>query len=163
MTEAGSYTNITKYTDVLLGVDGLDLLQRVLIAHDGTVQKLLAVMCKSDVHVFVEDQQETNGVINRCIHLYVTHNGKRRVLCTADSVIPVTKNENGFINGIRNMTWGIGQLLESIPLQSKRIIVKSWFNKSGFVRQYKLVGINWKLDVTITESFMDDVIKECIQ
>jgi chorismate-pyruvate lyase len=163
MNECGEHMNTTKYTDVIPADTGFDVLQRILVAHDGTVQKLLALICKTDVHVLVGEQKEKGNVISRRVYLYVMKDGKQRTLCIADSAIPIDKNENGFVNGIRSTKWGIGQLIESISLHSKREILDVWVDSTTFGRNYRLVGIDCKLDVIITEEFMYDNIKECME
>lgn len=164
MNECNAHMNTMKYTDVISDEVELDVLQRILVAHDGTVQKLLALICKTDVHVLVGEQKETGNVISRRVYLYVVKDGKQRTLCVADSAIPIDKNENGFINGIRSTKWGIGQLIESISLHSKREMINVWVDSTTrFGRNYRLVGIDCKLDVIITEDFKYDTIKECME
>lgn len=163
MNNCSEHTNTIKYKDVMPSDIELDVLQRILAAHDGTVQKLLSLICKTDVHVLVGEQTESGNVISRRVYLYVVKDGKQRTLCVADSAIPIDKNENGFINGIRSTEWGIGQLIESISLHSKREILDVWVDSTTFGRNYRLVGIDCKLDVIITEDFKYDTIKECME
>jgi chorismate-pyruvate lyase len=138
-------------------IRGLDLtgVQRDLLLETGTVQDKLSSIFNTEVHVEVLSQRELYGVIIRWVRLQGKYQGKNTTFCLAESVIPIGKNENGFLNGIRAKDWGIGKLINAIGFLTKREIFGAFADENMFARNYIIKNVDGEadLEVVITEMF----------
>lgn len=145
-------------------------LERVILANEGTVQSLLSTLFLVPVEVEVISQIEESGVIIRWSKLVANYAPDNRVtVCLAESVIPVEKNNHGFINGIREKQWGIGVLLEAVRIRTTREILGIYADEQVFSRTYRILGEenespetfkNSRANIVITEVFNREILRK---
>lgn len=140
------------------------VIDRILIANQGTVQTLLSVILNDPVDVKVLSQIETDGFIYRWSEL----SSRGKTVCFANSIIKV-KSDNfeivpGILNGIRDKKFGIGQLLSSFnrnDISTHRELVNAGITDFFIWRIYNIKGIHidkYGIDITITELFLKNII-----
>lgn len=132
-------------------------IERALLLNEGPVQELLSNIFVTPVYVEVLSQVELNASIIRWTKIMA----EDKTVCLATSVIPIKDNPNGFINGIREQTFGIGQLLDSTNIITYREILGIYVDDNVFSRSYKvrnsLCNDSVRVCMIITELFP----KEC--
>lgn len=161
-------------TDYLLKFDigHMRTIERVILCNDGTVQKLLSIIFHAPIKVDVIDQIERivdgDTIIERKTHLIADRASsgfpnKDIVVCKAFSTINVSECPEGFINGIRERHFGIGQLLAAIGFRTSRSILSMGTSKDKFVREYSIDSVGVRdppLHVVIMESFDKSVYEK---
>lgn len=132
-------------------------IERAILLNEDQVQGLLSNIFVAPIYVEVLSQVELNGSIIRWSRLVA----EDKTVCLAQSVIPIDDNPNGLINGIREKTFGIGQLLEATKIITYREILGMYADDNVFSRSYKLknnvCNDQFKVCMIITELFP----KEC--
>lgn len=148
-------------------LNGLNISERVLIRNKYPVQDLLSLMLNCEVEVLPIYQSEQNGVIMRWVQLI----SGTQVLCYANSVIPFSPdiindiptpiNPRGFITGIREQKFGIGQLIDAIELKTKRSLKSIYVNEDFISRIYEITSATdgIELNLTINETFPRSIFK----
>lgn len=144
--------------------DNLSPVERLIICNEGTVQTLLSVLFKVPVKVVVLSQRELcqielNKVIIRWSKLVACYEETEITVCLAESVI--TSNNQGFITGIREKTLGIGQLISSKALVTRRRLLGFNSDQFSFARNYIIEDIGMTppgshVNCLITEVFMKE-------
>lgn len=133
-------------------------LERVILTSDGTVQTLMSMIFDIPVKVEVVSQMEYFGVIVRWVRLVAHYaDNIEIVVCLAESVISVSKNESGFMNGIREKNFGIGQLISSLGFRTTRKLLGISSDENNVARTYCITG---DCNVLITEVFPRDALKK---
>ena len=139
--------------------DGLNAIERAIMANEGTVQSFLSVLCNTPVKVEVISQRQYPGIIIRWARL-VTEDSKgiQTVVCLAESVIHENENEN-LITMIKGGQKGIGQIINEIGLQTTRRIEGYHNDPETFARTYAIQG---DCDIVITEVFNHRTIADAV-
>ena len=136
-------------------------LEKVILCNEGTVQTLLSVIFGVPIKVEVIYQHETNINIIRWSRLVAEFTPDNVIqVCSAQSVITKSECPEGFINGILEANHGIGQLISSIGLNTKRKLSMADSNKHTFSRAHIIEGIGQSspsLRICITETFVKSV------
>ena len=150
-----------KMADKLKSID-LSPIEKLILSNKGTVQEFLGLLFETKVEVEVLSQHELYGTIHRWVRLHGKINTVDTTLCLASSVISVTQNTHGIITGIRERNWGIGQIIESTGINTRRTIYEAFADENTFARNYLIrdiegnpIGIesNRKIHLVITEIF----------
>jgi hypothetical protein len=128
-------------------------LERVLMASFGTNQTQLSVIFKTPIRVEVLSQFERYGVVIRWSVLMAG----LRVVCLAESVMPLSENQEGFITLIRDKKVGIGQAISRMGLDTRRELLGFYVNDLVVARNYRISG---EAEVVITETFPRATLKE---
>lgn len=138
----------------------LNGLERAVVCNDGTVQTMLSAIFYAPVKVNVVSQFEGISSIKRDVELIAIHsNEHKKTVCRASSIIRKKGSPLGFLTGIREGKMGIGQLISSIGLNTKRDIISMDSNDTHFTRCYKIREILTAgesgdgLSITIIETF----------
>lgn len=126
---------------------GLTAIERVILTNKGPVQDLISLVFNSKCRVRVISQQEYHHNIIRITELVCAD----KSIGIAKSVIPIDKNTPGFVNGILEKTFGIGELLSSVDAVYTRDIIQCYSNTDVVIRTYTLSGND--IAVMITETF----------
>ena len=141
---------------------GLSPIEKLILANKGTVQDFLGLLFETKVEVEVLSQHEEFGTIVRWVRLHGEINTIDTTLCLASSVISVTQNTQGMITGIRERNWGIGQIIDSTGMNTRRTIYEAFVDENTFARNYLIrdiesdpIGVesNRKIHLVITEIF----------
>lgn len=138
--------------------ENLTPLERVILSNEYTVQTLMSIVFGVPVKVEVLSQIEKEDYIIRWVRLVADYgNNIITTVCLAESVISKKTMFDGFLNGLREKNMGIGQLISSIGINTKREILKFYSDENIFSRTYKIISSDIRyLDVTITEVFQKD-------
>lgn len=148
--------------------DNTSSVERLILYNEGTVQTLLSVLFKVPIRVEIMSQIEHDHYIIRWTKLIAYHSlANQVVVCVAESVIDKEKAYNGFLTGIREKKSGIGQLISSIEVETKRDILGFYSDSSIMSRTYTINSIPYireseedkTIFVTITEVFPKEVFK----
>ena len=140
----------------------LSPVEKLILVNKGTVQDFLGLLFETKVKVEVLSQHEEFGTIVRWVRLHGEINTIDTTLCLASSVISVTQNTQGMITGIRERNWGIGQIIDSTGINTRRTIYEAFADENTFARNYlirdiegdpKGVESNRKIHLVITEIF----------
>lgn len=127
--------------------EGLSPLERVVLAHDGTVQTLLAIISGDyGLSIQVINQTEVNRTISREVKLL----SKGITIMEATSCIPIDGNTPEFIEAIRRKKSGIGQIINYLGLNTQRKIQSMDVSPGTLSRIYTITG---ECNVTIVEDF----------
>jgi len=168
MIEEPTIENISELIDMVTSADkALTPLERVIASYSGTVQTLLSLIAGTPVTVRVISQKEdpNTHIIHRWSKLiadYGLGKGQEVTMCLAYSLIPKELNTVGFVNGILEKQKGIGQLIHSIPLDTKRTIQGVYSDENIFARTYVIEGVNdCRCYVHITEVFPRSALPAC--
>jgi len=141
---------------------GLSPIEKLILSNKGTVQEFLGLIFETEVKVEVLSQNELFGTIVRWIRLHGEINSKDATLCLASSVISVQHNTPGIITGIRECNWGIGQIIDSTGINTRRVIYEAFVDENHFARNYLIKDIegnpsglefSQKIHLVITEIF----------
>ena len=142
--------------------DGLSPIERVILAHDGTVHTLLSLLTGKPIYINVESQTEDEGMITR--EVTFTIDGK--VIMRADSIMLVRDNPPEFIKAIRREHSGIGQIINYMDLKTTRNIeafnsqpCTSCFMPDTIYRRYSITG---DCTLRISEHFYRTNLKEVL-
>ena len=137
-------------------LEGFDLspIERVLIAHTGTVQLLLSLWFREEVKMKVKRQWEQDGNIARWTSLYTDTFGE---VCSANSVIPLAQNAQEILEDVRAKSLGLGQIVVKHRVLPTRTLMGFDISPTELHRTYVLEGD--RLRFTITESFS----RECMR
>lgn len=143
----------------------LDILERIILANDGTVQSLLSVTFRVPISVEVISQMELFGNIYRWVKLVAKYSDvQEQTVCLAMSVIPIEENSKDFIDGLKERKLGIGQLLSHLSFVSKRELLGFYSDDLTFARVYRITGNKIKEDVKcdllINEIFPKGIYKK---
>lgn len=149
---------------IIKKINNLDLsaIEKIIILNEGTVQELLSVTFHTNILIDVLSQMEDDGTIIRWIRLHGEYKNNDTTFGFAQSVIPVNKNTPGIITGIREKRWGIGKIIESTGINTKRDIFGVFADDFLFSRNYIIRGIepkshglelNKNIHIIITETF----------
>ena len=135
-------------------------LERAVVCNDGTVQMMLSAIFYNPVKVIVTNQHETDTEILRSVELVAVQSGGHEyVVCRASSVIQKMGLLPGFLTGIRECNMGIGQLISSLGINTRRRIISFDSNEKYLGRQYEIKEIPVYvyardiLNITISEIF----------
>lgn len=146
--------------------EGTNPLEKVILCNEGTVQTLLSVIFGVPIKVEVIHQHETNTNIIRWSRLVAEFSPDNIIqVCSAQTVITKSECPEGFINGIIEADRGIGQLISSIGLNTKRKLIMVDTNKNTFSRAYVIESMGQNspmLKVFITETFTKSVYDQII-
>jgi len=117
----------------------LNGLERAVICSDGTVQTMLSAIFYAPVKVEVVRQTMYDTEILRTVELVAVHsNNHEKAVCKASSTIQKKGLPPGFSTGIRECNMGIGQLISSIGINTKRKILSMESNEEYFKRHYEI-------------------------
>jgi hypothetical protein len=120
---------------------GFSPVEKLILSNQGTVQKFLGLLFETDVHVEVVSQHELFKIIFRWVRLHCEINGIDTTLCLASSMIPIERNTPGMITGIKEQNWGIGQIIDSTGINTRRIIYGIFADETQFARNYLIRDI----------------------
>lgn len=152
-----------------LKVLGLSPIEKLILSNKGTVQEFLGLLFETEVKVEVLSQNELFDTIIRWVRLHGEINSIDTTLCLASSVISVPQNTPGIITGIRECNWGIGQIIDSTGINTRRIIYEAFADENHFARNYLIKDIESNLDrfgssrkihLVITEIFPRKLYKD---
>ena len=136
--------------------DGLSPLERVIIAHDGTVHTLLSLLTNAPVYLNVLSQTEEHGMISRNIN-FTVHG---TVIMEAWTTILVNDNPNNFIEAIRRQKAGIGQIINFMDLNSRREMMSMNVTDTTLHRKYHITGdCTMMIRKAFDREFLKGVIK----
>ena len=127
----------------------LGSVERVLVAHTGTVQLLLSLYLGSPVDVTLVKQTEEMGEIRRRVSLVVRCTGQEA--CLARSVIPLSANKAEVLADIRDGQLGIGQIAVKHHISTERRIEDIDVTPTQISRKYVMQGPG--LYYVVTEVF----------
>ena len=137
-------------------------IEKLIISNKGTVQEFLGLLFNTEVKIEVISQEEIFGMIVRWVQLRGEINSVDTTLCLASSMIPIEQNTPGIITGIREKNWGIGQIINSTGINTRRVIYGAFADEEQFGRNYLIkdiehypdgFGPNRKINLVITEIF----------
>lgn len=141
-------------------------LEKVILANTGTVQTLLSVVFGVPIRVEVIAQTESDSYIVRWVRLVADYGGGELItVALAESIIDKNTDLNGFLNGIREKNFGIGQLLSACCIRTERTLLGFYCDKNVFTRTYNIstygsdVKVGRQLNITITEVFQKDAFR----
>ena len=120
---------------------GLSPIEKLILSNKGTVQEFLGLLFETEVKVEVLSQNELFGTIVRWVRLHGEINTIDTTLCLASSVIHVPQNTPGIITGIRECKWGIGQIIDSTGINTRRTIYEAFADENHFARNYLIKDI----------------------
>lgn len=123
--------------------------ERVLIGHTGTVQLLLSLFFGHPVDAVVQEQREADVAILRRTNLVVS--SLDIIACRAHSYIPIEQNSGEILQMIKDGKLGLGQIISSLELTTKRQIRDIRVMDDTVERTYEMTGPNYYFQ--ITESF----------
>lgn len=141
---------------------GFSPIEKLIISNKGTVQDFLGLLFETEVKVEVISQHELFGTILRWVRLHGEINTIDTTFCLASSVIPVKQNTQGIITGIREQNWGIGQIIDSTGINTRRVIYRAFADENQFARNYLIKDVegnstgiepNHRINIVITEIF----------
>ena len=158
ISEEPTQDNIQQLIDKLPA--SLSPVERMLLCHDGTVQTALSILFRVPVKIEVLSQYSLpeDQVIVRWVRQVAEYSpGDQTTVCLAESVIPIKKNPPGFITGITEKFFGIGQLIKSLNLTTHREIQGVYGDSDTIARNYLITGDCFLL---ITETFSRHVLKK---
>lgn len=167
MMEEVTEDNIKK----LIGMipDNTSSVERIILFNEGTVQTLLSVLFKVPIRVQVCSQIEQDKYIVRWSKLVAYRSPEDQVtVCLAQSIIDKENIYHGFLTGIREQKLGIGQLIASIEVETKRDVFTCYSDSNLLSRSYTIQSIPYiresdkdkSIFVTITEIFPKEVFKK---
>lgn len=142
--------------------DDASSIERLILCNEGTVQTLLSVLFKVPIRVQIISQVEHNTYIIRWSKLIAHYSPENQVtVCLAESIIDKENAFNGFLTGIREKNFGIGQLISSIEVETKRDILGFYSDSNIISRTYTINSVPYLREnsydktifVTITEVF----------
>lgn len=131
-------------------------IEKLILANESTVTTLLSVLFGVPIKVEVISQIEHENYIIRWTKLIADYSPDVKfTVCLAESIIDKDNHYDGFINGIREKRWGIGQLIASIGLATERTLLGFYSDQNTFSRTYSIesLGSAKPLKMTITEVF----------
>jgi len=142
--------------------DNLSAVERIILCNESTVQTLLSVLFRIPIRVEIISQIEHDKYIIRWSKLVAYYAPDNQVtVCLAESIIDKENAYHGFMNGIREKSKGIGQLISSIQINTKREIIGFYSDENIFSRTYNIYNVpdevvTMNMLVTITEVFPKD-------
>lgn len=140
----------------------LSPIEKLILSNKGTVQEFLGLLFETEVKVEVLSQDELFETIFRWVRLHGEINSIDTTFCLASSVIPIQYNTPGIITGIREKNWGIGQIINSTGINTRRTIYGAFADEDQFGRNYLIQDIEHypdgfgptrKINLVITEIF----------
>ena len=140
---------------------GLSPLERVILAHDGTVHTLLSLLSiGTPIHLNVISQKEEGEMITRDITF--TIDGE--TIMSATTIMLVKDNPPQFIEAIRRKKAGVGQIINYMDLKTHRNIESfhayppdSDYMPDTLYRRYSITG---DCTLRINEHFNREFIKQ---
>lgn len=145
----------------------LSSLERIIICNESTVQTLLSVLFLVPIKVEIISQKELDSVIVRWSKLVAEYSPDNiQTVCLAESIIDKEHDYHGFIDGIREKHFGIGQLISSLKIRTSRNFMGFYCDDIVFSRTYEIVEDkidaedNEPLSVIITEVFPKERYKK---
>lgn len=138
---------------------GINPIERIILCHDGTVQKLLSVLFGVQVKVEILSQYEIKdlGIIRWIKLVAVCPEKDHIVTCLAESLIPFKNNTPEFIAAIQEKRLGIGQILKLASLKQDRHVFGLYADDNVIARNYRISG---DVEIIITETFPREAIKK---
>ena len=132
--------------------------QRMVVAHDGTLQELLSAYFGCEIGVSVNHQSDEYGVIIRNSVLHTDNADDSVDVCLATSVIRTvtstsSKHGSEFLHRIRQCEHGIGFILNELGIRTRREILDIHTNVDMFRRIYRIYDEENEIDIIITEVF----------
>ncbi len=127
----------------------LSPMERVLLAHTGTVQLLLSLYFGCVVDVKLRAQVEKEGELRREVSLVVQCTGEE--VCFAASVIPLSANDPSVLADVRGAKLGLGQIAVKHRVFIERRIIEIAATASQISRKYVMRGPG--LHYLVTEVF----------
>lgn len=140
--------NIQALLDTMKGHD-LSVLERIILAHDGTVQTLLSVILGAPV--MVRPIEQTDSHDGASIIRLVDLEAGNLVAARARSVIPKASNSGPILEAVQDMQLGLGQIAFTLQIKTQRDILRIMADQNTCSRQYRMYGNG--LDFTIWEHF----------
>lgn len=110
--------------------------ERVILGHFGTVQLLLSLIFDTPVLVHMIGQHKEERVIVRQIILM---SGDKEV-CFATSRIQLAENSPSVVMAVEEGKLGLGQIVVTQQIPSRRILKKVERDEATFSRLYEIVG-----------------------
>ncbi|MCZ7404265.1 MAG: hypothetical protein O8C67_04950 [Candidatus Methanoperedens sp.] len=144
----------------------LNSLERLILCNEGTVQTLLSVLFMVPIRIEVISQKEIGSVIVRWVRLVAEYAPDNvQTVCLAESIIDMNSGYEGFINGIKEKHFGIGQLISSLKIKTTRSLLGFYSDDSVFSRTYEISADKtcaWDkcLSIIITEVFPKERYKK---
>lgn len=147
----------------------INAVERIILCNEGTVQTLLSILFRVPIRVEILSQVEQDCYIIRWSKLIAYYAPDNQVtVCLAESVIDKENAYHGFLNGIREKSMGIGQLISSIQVETSRNILGFYSDDNIFSRNYTINSVPFiredkedkTIFVTITEVFMKEAFKK---
>lgn len=137
--------------EVLAGLEPYDLnpIERVLLAHTGTVQLLLSLWFKDTVQVRVSEQATNSIGTDRAVDLALASSGL--VVCRANSWIPDAHNCDEVKELVEAEELGLGQIAVKLQINTVREIQELAVDEGIIWRRYIMSGKG--LRYIITEEF----------
>lgn len=111
-------------------------IERILLSHDGTVQRLLSVIFLRPVTPVVEFEREEAEHILRTVSL---RTGEIRV-AKAVTVIPLAKNSEAVADLVRGREMGLGQIAAYLGIATRRRIESVNGDRDLVWRTYLMEG-----------------------
>jgi hypothetical protein len=144
----------------------LNSLERLIMCNEGTVQTLLSVLFMVPIKVEVISQKEIGSVIVRWARLVAEYAPNNiQTVCLAESIIDTNSGYEGFINGIEEKHFGIGQLISALKIRTIRSLLGFYSDDIVFSRTYEICADKtcaWdkSLSIIITEVFPKERYKK---
>lgn len=160
--ESTSEGSILKLIDKIPQKARLTGLEKAILCNDGTVQTMLSAVHGAPVKVEVLHQEENHCCVMRWVRLVIEHTKEHiEPVCIAESIIDKGHNGEdaiypGFLVGLLEENMGIGQLISSIGIHTKREIMHMYADNHVFARTYKISEVSKnpsRINITITETF----------
>ncbi len=127
----------------------LSRIERVIVAHGGTVQLLLSLYFGAPVGVKLLQQSEMRGEIHRDVSLVLTSSGEE--VCFARSIIPLASNDPAILDDVRQGKLGLGQIAVKHRILSERWVTRITATSLHLSRKYVITGSG--LRFVVTEDF----------
>lgn len=144
----------------------LNSLERLILCSQSTVQTMLSVLFMVPIKVEVVSQKEIGSVLVRWARLVAEYAPDNiQTVCLAESIIDMENCPEGFINGIKEKHFGIGQLISALKIRTTRSLLGFYSDDTVFSRTYEICADKtsaWDkpLSIIITEVFPKERYKK---
>jgi len=140
VSEKGDVMEELDISSVLERLNGhnLNRIERVLVAHTGTVQLMLSLWFGEPVDVIVKSQVEQGTTLIREVAL--TLRKTRLKVCHAKSQIPLDLNSQVVVEEVKRRQIGLGQIATSLNILSQRVLISLEVTPTTLSRTYVMVG-----------------------
>ncbi len=116
----------------------LNPIERVLLAHTGTVQLLLSLWFGEPVDVVVKSQEDQSATLIRKAALTLRHS--RLEVCHAKSQIPLDLNSQVVAEEVKKCHLGLGQIATRLNVPNQRTLIGLKVGPANLSRTYVMVG-----------------------